>query len=368
MDKQTFYTELLDRLSALGVGDDFVKQQLIKFEKVFKNMSDDEVAAFIDRFDDLDLLAQGIQKAEQDARSASMADTDPAETHVADISQETAANDATTMESDDAPTVSDESSPVVTEVPTVDSDPELPAENTNDEKPGIDSVDISADSEKENDAESEIELDLDIDGADPFVGGDVISFTPVGREDVYGKDEPHFEDENDETPYMGRRRSKKKVEENDTPDVWEEGLRRDEDPEPLGPWMFWLYFLLSLPVALASMMATVAVFGALFFAIAVMIIGFVSGLVAITAVGTLVSVFGLIFGVAQLLSSAPIGIYECGLAIMFGAASMFVGILVYNVAVRLLPFLAKCLLRLFKFIFRQIRRFYVFLKRRCFGE
>ena len=88
-------------------------------------------------------------------------------------------------------------------------------------------------------------------------------------------------------------------------------------------------------------------------------------LAVITAAGSAVSIFGLISGVVQVLSNFYVGLYECGLSIMIGAAAMFAGILVYNFIVRLMPFVASKLWKFMKFVFRKFKVLYVFVKKEC---
>jgi len=130
---------------------------------------------------------------------------------------------------------------------------------------------------------------------------------------------------------------------------------------------FWLLFAVTSPITLVVLGATAAAFALLFFLIAVLIIAFVAGLVAVTAAGTLISVLGLIFGVVQAITTLPIGLYECGLSIMIGASAMFVGIVLYNIAVRLLPYAAKWALLLVKLVIRKYKELFVYLKKECIG-
>jgi uncharacterized membrane protein len=118
------------------------------------------------------------------------------------------------------------------------------------------------------------------------------------------------------------------------------------DPEVLSKnrKKFWLLFILTLPLTAITLAIIGSAFALTFFAIAVVILISVGVLVLITALGTVASIIGLIFGVSQMMSSLPIGLYECGIAICIGSIALFLGILVYNFAVRLMPFCAKELL------------------------
>lgn len=130
---------------------------------------------------------------------------------------------------------------------------------------------------------------------------------------------------------------------------------------------FWIIFAATLPIILSILAATAMGFGFLFFCVALVILLSIGTLIFVTAAGTLVSVFGLIFGVSQMLSSVPIGLYECGVAIMIGAFALAIGILVYNFAVRFMPIVAKWLLKLVHYVIRKYRELYVNLKKECIG-
>lgn len=141
------------------------------------------------------------------------------------------------------------------------------------------------------------------------------------------------------------------------------------DPETLekNRRKFWLLFALTLPITAIVLAITGAAFALTFFIIAVAILISVGVLILITAGGTVISVLGLIFGVSQMMSNLPVGLYESGIAICVGSIALFVGILVYNFAVRLMPFTAKWLLIFMKFIGRKYRELYIYLKKECIG-
>ncbi len=130
---------------------------------------------------------------------------------------------------------------------------------------------------------------------------------------------------------------------------------------------FWMIFAATLPITLSILAATAAGFALMFFGVAIVILISIGTLIFITAAGTLVSVFGLIFGVSQMLASVPIGLYECGVAIMIGAFALAIGILVYNFAVRFMPIVAKWLLKFVHYVIRKYRELYVNLKKECIG-
>jgi hypothetical protein len=86
-------------------------------------------------------------------------------------------------------------------------------------------------------------------------------------------------------------------------------------------------------------------------------------LVVFVTVFALIAIVGIVYGVVQLITgNMPVGLFEIGLGVMVGAAVMFIGILVYNFAVRFIPFIMKLLARLFRAGFRGIKNGYQVLK------
>ena len=138
--------------------------------------------------------------------------------------------------------------------------------------------------------------------------------------------------------------------------------------EPKGnALLFWVLFAVTLPLTAALALAVCALFAAAFFAGAALIIASIGVLIALVAGGTGLSLFGIVYGITQLFSSVPEGLYELGLGIIIGGCAMFIGILVYNFAIRLLPFALKYLFVFFRFVVRQAKRLFIFIKKECVG-
>lgn len=136
--------------------------------------------------------------------------------------------------------------------------------------------------------------------------------------------------------------------------------------EPVrGGRMFWILFFISLPITLPLFVAVVAVFAAIWLGLAAVVIGTVAALVALVAGGAAVSLVGIVYGIIQLFVSVPVGLYEIGLGVIVAGTVMFAGILVYNFAVRLVPFLMRMLWKLFRLMLRQLKRLFNFLKKEC---
>ncbi len=304
MDKQTFYNELSDRLLKLGLSREYIERHLAQFDSYFDGKNDDEISKEIAKLGDLDKVAARIKRMTEKAIIEAQEENE-------------AMNDQQHNEA-----------VIINRTEDIDND-------------DIGAVSVSFDEENLSDDdmhvfESSVHNEQIIDSANE----------PSGLE-------PH-----------GTKRGVTIKTDNQSsitsapidPSVIEKNRRK-----------FWLIFAATLPITVALIAATAAAFGFVFFLIAVVMLIAIGALIAVTAAGTLVSVFGLIFGASQMLSNVPVGLYECGVAIMIGAVAIAVGILVYNFAVRLMPLAAKLLLSFAHYVARKYRELYVYLKKECIG-
>lgn len=147
---------------------------------------------------------------------------------------------------------------------------------------------------------------------------------------------------------------------------------RDDDPEPMasakGKRTFWLIFVCALPLTLLLLLLYFGVFGAAFAVLCALIVLLIAGLIGGVAVGAVVSFVGIIYGITQLItaaSQAP-GLYEIGLGITVGGVVMAGGILVYNIAIRLIPLLIRLLGSLFRLCTGKLRTLYHMAKEACY--
>ena len=62
MDKQTFYNQLSEKLSEVGVGKEYISRHLRQFDGYFEGKSDEEISAEIDKLGSLDKLATRIKR------------------------------------------------------------------------------------------------------------------------------------------------------------------------------------------------------------------------------------------------------------------------------------------------------------------
>lgn len=134
--------------------------------------------------------------------------------------------------------------------------------------------------------------------------------------------------------------------------------------EPGGP-LFWVLFILSLPFAAAIGLAVLALFVVAFAVLAALMVAAIAGLAAVAAAGVAFTLVALINGIVQALSTLPVGLYEIGIGITGGAIVLFVSILLYNFAIRLMPFAMKQLARFFGWTVRHLKLLFIYVKGAC---
>ena len=178
------------------------------------------------------------------------------------------------------------------------------------------------------------------------------------------------EDDNDVKVYHGGGAPRREVTPPTSTDYDE--YIHDDDPEPQasarGKRTFWLIFLCALPLILALLAVYFSAFGILFAALCAVIVLLVAGLIGGAAVGAVVSMVGIIYGITQLITavSAAPGLYEIGLGITVGGVVLAGGIIVYNVAIRLIPLLIRLLATLFGFCTGKLRTLFHMAKEACY--
>lgn len=321
MDKQTFYTELSDKLAKRNVSDEYIERHLKQFDVYFSEKSDEEISSEIEKLGDLDRVADRIKRMTDKIISEAQ-ETEPASTP-SDTNTSEAEASTTNQTAESANPISAEAS--ITPHEDVKTAEDVPSEE-------LLPYGIPADrNDKEIDELFLDDDDVSVAGSEAHVAKRGTAVQPSDNQESLVS--VHL----DQAALQKNRRK------------------------------FWLLFAVTSPLWLTIILMTAAAFALTYFLMAVIIIAAVALLVATTAAGTLVSVFGLIFSVAQMISSLPIGLYECGLSIIAGAIAMFVSILIYNFAVRLIPFAARWLLVFVKYVFRKYKELFVYLKKECIG-
>lgn len=120
---------------------------------------------------------------------------------------------------------------------------------------------------------------------------------------------------------------------------------------------FWVIFFCCMPIIFVLLGAIISVFAILFFGLIALILLLVAALAAAVAVGTAVALIGISYGVVQFFSQGgltAVALYEAGMGILAAGITMLVGVLIYNAAIRLVPFVMKKLRVLMKFVFKKL--------------
>ncbi len=98
--------------------------------------------------------------------------------------------------------------------------------------------------------------------------------------------------------------------------------------------------ILCAPTVLLLLAASFGLFAGVFILLASAILVIVVGIIGIVGAGSVVSVVSLLYGATQVLSDPRyVGLHEIGFGLLVAGATMAASILLYNVAVRLIPFL-----------------------------
>ena len=148
-------------------------------------------------------------------------------------------------------------------------------------------------------------------------------------------------------PYEKKRRMRKEPSENKT----------------ANEWLYVLLLVITIPLSVAIILIAFALYLGFWVALALLMIACIAILIVFVTAGAVVSLVGIVFGVVELITGlVPVGLYEIGLGVTVGAGVMFVGILLYNFAVRFIPFGMKLLAKLFRSGFRAVRSGYQSLK------
>lgn len=135
-----------------------------------------------------------------------------------------------------------------------------------------------------------------------------------------------------------------------------------------GKTAFWIIFITTLPITGVLLLLYFGLFGVLFAGVGALAVLLVGGMIGGSAVGAAISLTGIIYGITQLItasSSAP-GLYEIGLGLTVGGAALILGILLYNCAVKLIPWLFRLICSLFTLCTGKLRTLIQKAKEACY--
>ncbi|MGN0988695.1 MAG: hypothetical protein ACI4N6_00120 [Eubacteriales bacterium] len=144
------------------------------------------------------------------------------------------------------------------------------------------------------------------------------------------------------------------------------GVDSTPNPSTRGMAIFWCGLFVTLPVTLAVLAVIFGGFAAIFGGLIALIGALVIVMIALIAAGAVCSLVGIIYGITQLFSFAAAGIYEIGLGITVAGAVLLLSVLIFNFAIRFLPFVIKKATVFFKFVMRKLKSAFFALRRECY--
>ena len=131
-------------------------------------------------------------------------------------------------------------------------------------------------------------------------------------------------------------------------------------------WLFYVFAIILVPIVAVIGAILFAIVLTLWLALAVVSTLLIVAVFGISAVGALFSLLGIIYGLIELIGgNIPGAMFEIGLALTVGSIVLFVGIIIYNVAVRFVPFIIKKLGVLLVLIFKSFGKAFRKFKKLC---
>ena len=133
-----------------------------------------------------------------------------------------------------------------------------------------------------------------------------------------------------------------------------------------GMTIFWCGLFVTLPITLAILAAVFGGFAVIFGGLIALIVALVLAMIALIAAGAVCALVGIIYGITQLFSFPAAGIYEIGLGVAVAGAVLLLSVLIFNLAIRFLPFVIKKAAVFFKFVMRKLKEAFFAVRRECY--
>ncbi len=138
------------------------------------------------------------------------------------------------------------------------------------------------------------------------------------------------------------------------------------DPTTKGLTIFWVGLFVTLPITLGLLAVIFGGFAGLFVGLVATIILSIVLMIGLVAAGSIVSLVGIIYGVTQLFSFPAAGVYEIGLGVMIAGIVLFASVLLYNLALRLIPWLIKKVAVLLVYVCGKLKLLFYYVRRECY--
>lgn len=349
------------KLKELGVDDATVKKQLAMFERYLNSLDENELASALDDVDQIDVIAENIcDLIKKRARRPAQTDAESSEAALSAVTEAAAEAADDTAEDAVEKAVEDDDLTPITFPRTPDAGEN--AESQGENAPVQGSKPVRGEAQTQGDEDRTREYDIVRNPSSDA------NYDPLEIQAREVTDEPAEDAPTRTINAVGRadieviKTDEKNGDQNAPPSVSFDEY--DDFPENVpGSPLFWVLFIVTLPITGALLLALIAVFCSLFAALSVLIVALIAVLVCDIAAGTALSLVGIIYGITCTVSVLSEGLFEIGFGVLIGGAAMFAGILIYNLAVRLLPFAIKKLSVLMSFTMSKIKELFYYLKK-----
>ena len=142
-----------------------------------------------------------------------------------------------------------------------------------------------------------------------------------------------------------------------------DGIASDNDHPVL---LFAALIALLAPVGIMVFGVSFIAFLTVFLVLAAAIVLMVAVIIGVVGVGSLISVASLMYGATQVISVPRyVGIHEIGLGLLVAGITIFVSVVLYNIALRLVPFIYAKLITFINFSYKKVREIFIKAKKGC---
>ncbi|MBE6619668.1 MAG: hypothetical protein E7626_07875 [Ruminococcaceae bacterium] len=156
----------------------------------------------------------------------------------------------------------------------------------------------------------------------------------------------------------------KKKTDSDIDTFWKALLKKVEDKTP--SLLFTILAVLSFPLILFAAFVVIGALCSIYFALAALVVAIVGAIIMIVCGGGLISIVSLLYGATQVMQAPRyVGIHEIGFALIVIGATLLSSVLLYNIAIRLIPWVLSKASVVFKVIIVQLRKLAEKAKKGC---
>lgn len=152
---------------------------------------------------------------------------------------------------------------------------------------------------------------------------------------------------------------------NITPDTYYDP-NDNASPSLKGITVFIVGLFLTLPITFSLLAIIFGAFVSVFALLIGLIILGIASLIVVVGAGSGVSLIGIIFGITQLFSFPASGVYEIGLGIIVAGIVLLVSVLIYNLTLRVFPWLIKLVARFLKFVCLKLKDLFFMIRKECY--